>query len=452
MSLRENNMPRPDPFWVKLLPAKIRVRMEGRDNLFAVLHNSGWLVADKVFRALAAIVVSAWVARYLGPADFGKLSFILAIVAFFQVVSVLGLDGIVVRDIVKNKEEAGLILGTALAMRLLAGAFSWIGIVLAMMIIYGPGNDNMWMALFIGGSLIFQAADTVDLWFQSQTQSRRTVLVKFLAVLLSGLLRIFLIVQGASLIYFAAAFFLEFSIQALSLAFSYRRFPCGRQWKAQIKTTGKELLKESWPFLLSSVSILVYMRLDQVMIKEMLSEKELGIYSAVTLISIGWYFIPAVIYTSLLPMMTKVKQQNEELYLSRLAKIFRINWILATILCALVYWQGGNLIRVIFGDKFMGGEKMLYLHMLTNIPVFLGSGSIIWIIVEGTPRQMLVKCILGGVVSVAANWVLIPKFGLAGAAISAVLAQLTACLIVNFFIERPLFYLQLGINRKKALP
>src|SRR6218665_1395117 len=103
MSLRENNMPRPDPFWVKLLPAKIRVRMEGRDNLFAVLHNSGWLVADKVFRALAAIVV---------------------------------------RDIVKNKEEAGLILGTALAMRLLAGAFSWIGIVLAMMIIYGPGNDN----------------------------------------------------------------------------------------------------------------------------------------------------------------------------------------------------------------------------------------------------------------------------------------------------------------------
>src|SRR6218665_1205222 len=447
MSLRENNMPRPDPFWVKLLPAKIRVRMEGRDNLFAVLHNSGWLVADKVFRALAAIVVSAWVARYLGPADFGKLSFILAIVAFFQVVSVLGLDGIVVRDIVKNKEEAGLILGTALAMRLLAGAFSWIGIVLAMMIIYGPGNDNMWMALFIGGSLIFQAADTVDLWFQSQTQSRRTVLVKFLAVLLSGLLRIFLIVQGASLIYFAAAFFLEFAIQALALAFSYRRFPCGRQWKAQIKTTGKELLKESWPFLLSSVSILVYMRLDQGMIKEMLSEKELGIYSAVTLFSIGWYFIPAVIYTSLLPMMTKVKQQNEELYLSRLAKIFRINWILATILCALVYWQGKNLILIIYGRNYLDGEGVLSVHIFTNIPGFLRMSSGIWVIIEKKSGQLLAKAAIGGVVSLTANLLLIPRYGLLGAAITSVLAQLGACLAGNYFIDKKLFYLQLGISQ-----
>src|SRR6218665_785356 len=112
MSLRENNMPRPDPPWVKLLPAKIRVRMEGRHNLFAVLNNSGWLVADKVFRALAAIVVSAWVARYLGPEEYGKLAYILAIVALFQIARALGLHGIVVRDIAKNKEEASLLLGT----------------------------------------------------------------------------------------------------------------------------------------------------------------------------------------------------------------------------------------------------------------------------------------------------------------------------------------------------
>src|SRR6218665_944934 len=448
MSLRENNMPRPDPFWVKLLPAKIRVRMEGRDNLFAVLHNSGWLVADKVFRALAAIVVSAWVARYLGPADFGKLSFILAIVAFFQVVSVLGLDGIVVRDIVKNKEEAGLILGTALAMRLPPGAFWWIGIVLAMMIIYGPGNDNMWMALFIGGSLIFQAADTVDLWFQSQTQSRRTVLVKFLAVLLSALLRIFLIVQGASLIYFAAAFFVEFAIQALALAFSYRRFPCGRQWKAQIKTTGKELLKESWPFLLSSVSVLVYMRLDQVMIKEMLSEKELGIYSAVTLISIGWYFIPAAIVTSLLPSMTIIKEQNEQLYLQRLAKMFRFFLLMSTALCLLVYWQGGKLIGIIYGEKYMEGAELLSIHMLSNIPLSLGTGSTIWIILERRQNQNLIKTILGSIVSIVLNSILIPHFELVGAAITTVMTHLVATLVINFFIDKQLFFLQLGISRR----
>lgn len=436
-----------DPFWVKLLPTKIRVRLEGRHNLFAVLHNSGWLMADKVFKAIATIVVGAWVARYLGPTDFGKLSFVLAIVAFFQVISTLGLDGIVVRDIVKNKEEAGLILGTSLALRLLVGALSWTGLVLAMMIIYGPGDDNMWMTLFIGGSLIFQAADTVDLWFQSQTQSRRTVLVKFLALLISSLLRVFLIVQKAPLIYFVMAFLVEFAVLAVALSFSYRQFPCGQQWKTRLKTKGKELLKESWPFLLSSISVAVYMRLDQVIIKELLSEKELGIYSALIVISTGWYFIPVAIYTSLLPIMAKIKQQNEALYLSRLAKMFRLLLLLSFILCLLVFWQGGNLIHAIFGEKYMGGKTMLSIHMLTNIPVFLGVGSGIWIMLERKQNQLLAKCIVGGVVSLVANWILIPKIGLAGAATTSFIAQLAATLGCNFFIDRKLFFLELGINK-----
>jgi len=451
MSLRENNMPRPDPLWVKLLPAKIRVRMEGRHNLFAVLHNSGWLVADKVFRALAAIVVSAWVARYLGPEEYGKLAYILAIVAVFQIACALGLDGIVVRDIAKNKEEASLLLGTTFMMRLVAGLVCWTGLVFSMAIVFGWGNENMWLSLFIGGSLIFQAGDTIDLWFQSQVQSRRTVLAKFIAVLISSSLRVLFIVFKAPLLYFAVAFFAETAIVAVALAISYQLFKCGQKWQFRLKERGKILLKESWPFIVSGLSVYIYMRVDQVMIRNILGEKELGIFSAVIALSTGWYFLPVTLCSSLLPSLSKLRTDNKELYLKRTAKIFRLLLLLSIGISLFIYWQGENLIALIFGEKYIAGHVALGIHVFTNISVFLGVGQSAWILNEKKQKLFLLQTLAGGATSVLLNLMLIPKYGIAGASISAAVSMFISAVLINFIFAKKLFYLQLGIYKKNTV-
>ena len=423
--------------------------MEGRHNLFAVLHNSGWLMADKVFKASVTIVVGAWIARYLGPAEYGKLAYVLAIVAFFQVVSTLGLDGIVVRDIAKNKDEAGVILGTTFMMRLIVGIACWLGLVVFMALIYGWGNENMWLALFIGGSLLFQAADTIDLWFQSQTQSRRTVLAKFIAILISSTLRVALITLKAPLVYFAVAFLVEFGIAALALYFSYQRFRCGQNWIAQLKERGKTLLRESWPFIISSVSVMVYLRIDQVMIRNILGEKELGIYSAVLIFSTGWYFVSTTINSSLLPAMTKLRESNEKLFLEQLVKIFRLLIAFGILISILTIWQSKNIIQLIYGSKYTDGSKVLSIHILTIIPIFMSAGQNLWIYIEKKSKLFLQQSIVGCMVSLILNSFLIKYNGIIGAAISSVVAQCCALIFINYFFERKLFNLQFGYNFNK---
>ena len=194
-----------DPAWIRFLPVSVRPYLAGRNNLHAAMHNSGWLLFDKLVRLMLGLLVGAWVARYLGPAQYGELAYALAYIAFFQTVSTLGLDSIVVRDLVIHPEREAQILGTAFTLRFACGIFSWLVAVLGMAVISGWSDRSVLLVLLVGGSLVFQAADTVDLWFQSRSQSRRTVVAKLAAYLLSGGVKVALIVAEAPLAAFAAA-------------------------------------------------------------------------------------------------------------------------------------------------------------------------------------------------------------------------------------------------------
>ena len=179
--------------WINLIPKAIHNRLKGRHNLLVFLNNSSWLVFEKIVRLVLGLVVSAFVARYLGPSQFGELSYVLAYIAFFQTVSNLGLDGIVVREIAQNRTETHTILGTVFTIRLGAGILCWIVSIIGMIWLQGIQDRSVIITAIIGGNLVFQAADTVDLWFQSQSQSRRTVLVKLSAYLISNGIKISLI-------------------------------------------------------------------------------------------------------------------------------------------------------------------------------------------------------------------------------------------------------------------
>jgi PST family polysaccharide transporter len=435
-----------DPWYLKYLPIEVRRRMEGRQNFFAVAHNVWWLVTDKFVKAVAALFVGAWVARYLGPTQYGQLAYVFAIVSFFQVVSILGLDGIVVRDIARRRHEAAAILGTTFLLRFLVGLSCWLGLVLFMLTKYGWSDVNVVLSILIGGGLIFQAADTIDLWFQSQTQSRRTVFAKFVAVLVSALLRVLFIHFKAPLVYFAFAFFVEFGICALALVLSYQRFQVGEKWTFQFKERGRTLLSESWPFLISSVSVMIYFRIDQIMIRNMLGEQELGIYSAVILFSTGWYFISATVNSSLLPMMVRYKETDEKLFLKRLASIFRLLLILGLLISMMTIWQADNLIQVFYGAKYSSGVSVLSIHIFTIIPIFMSAGQNLWIYIEGKSALFLKQNLIGGAVSLLLNPYLIKEFGIVGAALGAVVAQTCAMMFANFFLDRKLFSLQFGFN------
>lgn len=431
-----------DPVWLRLLPAPLRAKLAGRANLLAVINNSSWLLFDKLIRMTLGLLVGAWVARYLGPTQFGELAFVLSYLAFFQAIALLGMDGIIVRDIARDKTNAGKILGTAFMLRLGTGIVCWLVAVGCMAWSNGWQDDSVWITALAGGSLVFQASDTIDLWFQSQSESRRTVVVKLIAYLLSNGIKVALILNNATLLAFAAVMMLDALAAAIGLAFAYRNFSCGHTWQHSA-SQAKKLFKESWLFLLSSISIMIYMRIDQIMIKEMLGEKELGIYAAVLPIATLWQFVPMALVTSLAPYVSRKKHESNHAYMDTIANIFRGFALLGWLTCIPIAILSKPIINMLFGQAFIGGSTVLSIYIFTNIFINMGVAQSLWTLNNGESKIAFYKTIFGAAICIAGNFLLIPKIGITGVAIAGVLAQFGSTTISNIIFAPKILKLQI---------
>jgi O-antigen/teichoic acid export membrane protein len=419
-----------------LIISKIR-QFKSSTTLIKILKNSGWLLMDKIIRGVFTLLIGAWVARYLGPAQFGKLAFILAYLAFFQAVANLGLDGIVIRDIVRVQHSSELlaqkslkvgdILGTAFTMRILSGLFCWLTAVFGMCF-FSDAHAAILTAL-AGSILIFQASDTVDLWFQSQSQSKRTVLAKLLAYLISNGLRVLFIVFGMPLIWFAVAMGIEFLIVAIALLYAYKKLPCGDKWVSKTSSLGRALIKQSWPIILSGVSIIIYMRIDQLAIKAFLNEEQLGLYAAVIPFATIWSMIPIIVVNSFTPIITQQKRESESRYLKSLKLIFLTAITFAMLLVGFNMLIGPFIIKAFLGATFLPALSSYRIYSLSLIPVFIGYMHLLWIYNEEDTKVLFVKSLSGGLATFAGCFLLVPNLGLQGAAFGALLGYIVADIV-----------------------
>ncbi|WP_429096039.1 flippase [Aeromonas media] len=436
------NTPSPKPLWLNFLPAVIGSKISSNEGLILAINNSGWLLFDKLVRMTLGLLVGAWVARYLGPAQYGELAYVLAYLAFFQAIALLGMDGIVVRDIVKDKECAGEILGSAFTLRIIAGSLCWLLAIIVMALMNGWQHNSVYITALAGSTLVFQVADTIDLWFQSQSQSRRTVLAKLIAYLISNGVKVILIINKAPLIAFAAVMALDAFAAAIGLVYAYQRFPCTQYWQP-IKKRTFILLKESWPFILSGLSIIIYMRIDQIMIKELLGEQSLGIYAAVLPLSMLWSFIPMTLSVSLAPLVARKKKEGQDAYINTLSAIFRGFAVLGWLICIPVALISPYIVEVLFGPAYQSASLVLSIIIFCNLFINMGIAQSLWILNEGKSKLSLYKTLIGALTCIVANFTLIPVYGIYGAAVSAVLAQSVSTILANVLLCREIFYMQI---------
>ena len=413
-----------------------------------VLTNSGWLMLDKLVRLLLTLFVTAWIARYLGPEQFGDLAYVLAYIAFFQAVVLLGADGIAVRDIARNVTEAPRILGSLLVMRVCVGIACWV-LGTALMVLFSDGGSKTAILFALaGGALAFQAGDTVDLWFQSQSQSKRTALVRIVAQLCSAGVRILLILTEAPIQSFAGMIAVEGLLIATGLAFAYRRLPTPDRWIASV-SQARALLQECWPFLMSSVSVIVYMRIDQLMIRNMLGAEELGTYAAAVTLSQVWHVVPTTLVISLAPYIARKKAEGEAEYLRALLVVFRVFGAMALLVCATTAVAAPLLVHLLFGEQYADAATILTIHVFTNLFVFQGAAQSLWFTNNRTGRLVLRNTLLGGCAAVIANWSLLPTYGATGGAISALISFGIGGMFSNLISARPIFLMQLGLKAKE---
>jgi PST family polysaccharide transporter len=409
-----------------------------------IIGNTGWLMFDRVVRMGMGLFVGVWVARYLGPQQFGSLNFAVAFVALFGTVTTLGLEMIVVREIVHRPSEVHEILGTTLALRT-AGAVLGLVIAVSTIRVIQP-NDHVALLLvtILSSGIIFQAFDTIDSFFQSQVKSKITVWAKNLAFVIFAVIRVALIQVKAPLWAFAAATVGEAALGAIGLLIGYR-FSGGRilVWRAR-KARAFDLLKQSWPVVFSGLAIMVYMRIDMVMLKVMKGDFAVGIYAAATRVSEVWYFIPMAIVSSVSPSIMRAKDRPE-VYYGRLQSLFSGMTLLACGLGSLVALTSRLIIRLLYSPSFSGAGPVLAVHVWASVFVFLGVAQASWDFSENLLKLGLYRTVAGAVINVIINLVLIPRYSAMGAAIATVISYAVSGVFANAFHEktRPIFYMQM---------
>jgi PST family polysaccharide transporter len=377
----------------------------------------------------------------LGPETFGELSYVLAFVAFFQVFSTLGLDGLAVRDIAQNQSAAGAILGTVLRLRLAAAVASFAMACLLIQVLRPGDSGALLLVGIVATGMLFQTADVIDLWFQGQSQNRRATVARATSYFASNGTKVVLILTKAPLWAFAAAQVLELALVSLFLFLAYRAFRAKGPWQWD-KSIAKSLVHQSWPLLLSGLSIIVYLRIDQVMLRELAGERELGIYSAALPFSQALSIIPVAVCASLLPTLSRNYSDDPALFWSRLQKLFTVLAWASILLVAALYLSARWLVATLLGDAYAPSAEVLSVLALTNIFIFLGVVQTQWILIERRTGLAFSRTALGATVSVISNSFLIPLYGAQGAAYSALLAQFIAAFACNIFLAPQILRMQ----------
>jgi len=384
------------------------------------------------------------VARYLGPAKFGTLNFAISFVALVGTAASLGLDNIVVKEIVLSESHAPEILGTAFALKICGCIFTPLLAIGAIRLV--QPNDHMAILLvsLLAIGLIFQLFDTIDSYFQSKIQSKLTVWAKNTAFLLVAGVRIWFIHIKAPLWFFAAAQVAELALGAMGLILIHR-WTGGRLslWRAK-RQRAVALLKQSWPVMLSSMAIMIYMRIDMVMLKVMQGEKAVGLYAAATRVSEVWYFIPMAIVSSVSPAIIR-SRDNPEVYYQRIRKLFSLMTLIAVGIGSGIALGSHWIIHTLYSAAFDSAGPVLAVHVWASVFVFMGVAQSPWDISENLLTLGFYRTLAGAVANVLLNLVLIPRYAAMGAAIATVISYAIAGVFANAFDlrTRPIFFLQL---------
>jgi len=425
-------MPQP---WIAILPDVLRNKLEGRHDLQNIIANTGWLFADKLLRMCLGLLVGVWLARYLGPQQYGQLNYAVSYVSIFGAIAAMGLNGVVVRNIVREPVSSGAILGSAsfiqfcgsiISVSLIVGSIEWL---------QPHDSFTKLMVVILGSSLFFKPSEVVRYWFESQVQSRYTVIVENVISIIIMCVKVIMILYHASLLAFVWIYFAETALVSLGLLFMYVwRGGCLVEWKPKISYT-KHLLKDCWPLVLSSISVIIYLRIDQVMLAEMVGNTSVGVYSAAVTISEIWYFIPVSIVASTLPSIIKAKNTTQELYKIRLQQLYDLMVILALAIAIPMTFLSDYVVNVLFGKNYSDAGAVLAINVWAGVFVFLGTASGVYTNIENLPRYSFFQTSLGMLVNIALNFFMIPLWQAKGAAMATVISYGIAAFSSLFFTK-----------------
>lgn len=404
----------------KITPQKWRwiLSHEGFRRYFA---NTGWMFFGQMFSLLVSFFIGAWLARYLGPENYGVLSYAVAFVGVFSFISSLGVDEILFRELVKFPEKRDALMGTAFWLKLAGGLIAFFSVIIFAFLFVLTPLSRILIVLF-SLTFILQSFNVISIYFQAKVQSKSNIRAILLATLIASILKIAVILLNQGVIWIIIVYVLDLLMQGIGFVNAYNRCKLKiRSWHFD-KNLAKEMLKNSWPLMLSSAAVFIYLRVDQVMIGAMLGSHAVGLYAAAVKLVEAWNFIPYIICGSLLPAIINAKKTDALIYKKRLKALYLLIVIAAILIAVISTIFAPWIVNLLFGSEYLGTIIILQIYAWSAVGFFLSIVITKYFLSENRSQSIFWYNLLSMSVNVVLNFVMIPAIGLIGAALATLIS------------------------------
>ena len=398
-----------------------------------VINNAGWIIGCKIAQSLINLVIGIITARYLGPSNYGVISYVASVVAFALPIMQLGLRQTLVREIVHSPDQEGKILGTALVINVISSFFCVVGSVSFVTLVNAGERETILVCALYSLSLIFQATEMTQYWFQAKLLSKYPSIASLGAYVVVALYKIYLLITGKSVVWFALSNVLDYFLISIILMVIYKKI--GQQRLSVDWRLGREMLSRSKYYILPSLMVMVFQHTDRIMIKLMMGEAETGLYSAaLACVGVSGFVFSAVL-DSARPVILEQKKNDPVLYEKRMIQLYCIITCMSLAQSIAMTLLAKPIVLVLYGEEFSASAGILCVAVWYITFSEYGSVRNIWILAEGKQKYLFGINISGALANVILNLFLIPAWGAIGAAVASLVTQFFTNVIIGFIMK-----------------
>lgn len=393
----------------------------------------GWLLGGKIVNMILSFFVSLATARYLGPDNFGSINYVAAYVSFFSSITSLGLSVIVIKEISMGKEDDNEVIWTGILMRFLTAVFSTIAVIALVSITDKSDPLMVKIAILESIAILASAFDTFMYWFQGKLLGKYTSIASVVAYIGMSLYRIYLLANNADILWFAFATSVDTLLLSLILMLCYVR-ENGFHPKVSVRL-GKSLMKQSYHYMISGLIAILYSKIDQIMLKQMLDTYSVGLYTAALTIAGLWGMIPSAFIQSVSPILYKNAEESRGMFYKRLRQSYAGIWLLNICwslgVSIFSYW----VIYLLYGKAYLGARGALVIVVWYTGITSIGSLTQVYLATENKNKYVNYFALAGLVTDVILNALLIPRMGILGAAIATLVTYTVIHIVMPLAIK-----------------
>lgn len=394
--------------------------------------NAMWIIMAKVVQSILAMGVSMLSARYLGPSNYGLISYAASIVAFVLPIVQLGFRSTLVREIIDHPDKEGEIVGTSLFFNLLSS----VACIVAVCSFIYFNNPNERITLIVCAlysiSLLVQALEMICYWYQAKMLAQYTSLTGLVAYVITTVYKICLLVTGKNVYWFAVSHAIDYFLIAIILIVFYFRLS---DQKLQVSFRRFcQMFAKSKFFIISSLMVTIFAQTDKIMLKNMLSDESVGIYSAAITCAGITNFVFAAIIDSFRPSVFENKSLSKEAYEQSMISCYSVVIYLSLAQSLVCTIFSGLIIRILYGAAYTASAPVLRLVVWYTTFSYMGPIRNIWILAENKQKYLWIINLSGAVTNIILNAVLIPFIGVMGAALASLVTQIFTNFIIGFIL------------------